>query len=245
MAKIRLYTQSINPFTSKVELALSLKGLPYEREVSNDPDDLRRWSPVTRLLPVIQIDGERIHDSTAIIQALEERFPDPPLVARDPKTARSQWRLAEWSDSSFLFYWDRWREARFPRPGDNQLGDASLLGKLRDGIVRAFHAQGDGLSRRELREAEVLNELAARLTDLIAFLGRRPFFYAEEPSVADISVYGMLRILHDGPITGANELIRERPELGEYMARMQDKIAAGSSHPALQVPVPEMPAGSP
>lgn len=245
MVKIRLYTQSINPFTSKVELALALKGLPYEREVSNDPEDIRRWSPVTKQLPVVQIDGERIHDSTAIIQALEERFPDPPLLARDPKTARAQQRLAEWSDSSFLFYWNRWREARFPRPGDNQAVDASLLGKLRDGIARTFRAHGDGLSRGELREAEVLNELAGRLADLSAFLGARPFFYADEPSVADISVYGMLRILYEGPITGAHELIVERPELVEYMARMQAKIAVGASHPAGNPPVPEMPAGSP
>jgi glutathione S-transferase len=237
MAKIRLYTQGINPFTTKVELALALKGLDYEREVSNDPDDVKRWSPVTRELPVIQIDNQRIADSAVILNTLEELFPEPSLLARDPKTANAQTRLAEWSDSSFLFYWNRWREARFPQPGDEKPAeDVTLLGKVRDGIKRAFTAHGDGLTRSELREAEVVNGIAARLSDLSAFLGQRPFFYGDEPSLADVSVYGMLRILYDGPMTGVQEQILERPELVDYMARMEKQTAPGLAHPALDLP---------
>jgi glutathione S-transferase len=235
MAKIRLYTQSINPFTTKVELGLALKRLDYEREVSNDPDDVKRWSPVTHELPVIQIDNQVIHDSGKILEALDELFPEPPLLARDPKTARAQIRLAEWSDPSFLFYWNRWREARFPQPGDEMPAeDATPLAKLREGIRRTFGQ--DGMTRRGLREAEVMNGLAARLSDLIGFLGQRPFFYADEPSVADAAVYGMLVLLRDGPMTGARELINERPELLAYMERMQEETAPGLAHPTLDPP---------
>jgi glutathione S-transferase len=239
MTKIRIYTQSINPFTAKVELALALKRLSYEREVSDDPEDLKRWSPVTHELPVAEIDGERVQDSQAILQELDRRFPDSPLLALDPKTARAQQRLAEWSDSSFLFYWNRWREARFPRPGDQMPADnPGLLAKLRGGIAAAFGGQGSELSRRELREAEVINEVAGRLSDLSAFLGDRDFYYADVPSVADLSVYGMLKILHDGPMTGARELIDQRPELLAYMKRMDERTRSGLAQPALALPVP-------
>jgi glutathione S-transferase len=241
MAKIRLYTQSINPFTTKVELALALKRLDYEREVSDDTEDVKRWSPVSQQLPVIQIDGERIADSAAILHALDERFP-PVLLAADPKIARAQQRLAEWADSSFLFYWNRWREARFPRPGDEKPAlDPTLLAKLRVGIARAFGA-GTGLSRSELREAEVVDGLAARLGDLSAFLGERPFFYGEEPSIADVSVYGMLRILYGGPILGIDDEILERPELVAYMKRMEERTAPGLPHPPLDLPDISIPA---
>jgi len=227
MARIRLYTQSLNPFTTKLELALSLKGLEYEREVSNDPEDIKRWSPITRLLPVLEIDNQRIHDSAAILQTLEELFPEPPLLARDPRTARAQARLAEWSDSSFLYYWNRWREARFPRPGDEKPAeDPSLLAKLREGIARAFGSPGH-LNRRELREAQVLDGIAGRLSDLTAFLGNRAFFYAETPSLADLSVYGMLRLLENGPITGSRELLLKEPALLAYMERMQKQTSQG------------------
>ena len=227
MARIRLYTQSLNPFTTKLELALSLKGLDYEREASNDPDDIKRWSPITQLLPVLEIDNQRLHDSAAILQTLEELFPEPPLLARDPRTARAQTRLAEWSDSSFLYYWNRWREARFPRPGDEKPAeDPSLLAKLREGVARAFGSNGN-LNRREFREAQVIDGIAARLSDLTAFLGDRAFFYADAPSLADISAYGMLRLLYDGPITGSRALLLKEPALLAYMERMQKQTAQG------------------
>lgn len=34
--------------------------------------------------PVLELDGRRIGDSTAIIAALEERYPQPPLYPSDP-----------------------------------------------------------------------------------------------------------------------------------------------------------------
>lgn len=242
MARIRLYTQSINPFTTKVELGLALKRLEYEREVSNDPADVRRWSPVTHKLPVIRIDDRRIHDSSAILAALDEMFPEPLLLARDPKTARAQQRLAEWADSSFLYYWDRWREARFPRPGDEQPAeDPSVLGMLRGGLARAFGGTGV-LSRREAREANVVSGLVDRLGDLVAFLGQRPFFYGDEPSLADVSVYGMLRILYGGPVPGIDAEILDRPQLVAYMKRMEARTAPGLQHPALDLPDPSIPA---
>jgi len=205
--------------------------------VSDDPADRKRWSPATGLLPVLELDGIWIDDSSAILDMLDECFPEPRLLATDPKTARDQARLAEWSDSSFLFYWNRWREVRYPRPGDEKPADNSgLLGKLRDGVAAVFSSQGGALSRRELREAEVLNGIAARLSDLSSFLGARDFFYADAPSRADISVFGMLRTLHDGPMPGARELIEARPELSAYMSRMEARIEKNATHPPLELP---------
>lgn len=34
--------------------------------------------------PVIELEGQRIGDSSAIIAALEQRYPDPPLYPEDP-----------------------------------------------------------------------------------------------------------------------------------------------------------------
>ena len=70
------------------------------------------------------------------------------------------------------------------------------------------------------------------LADLSAFLGERSFYYADAPSRADISVFGMLRTLYDGPMPGARELIEERPELVTYMARMEARIEAHHDLPA-------------
>ena len=77
------------PFSTNVErvaLAAGHKGVPVEW-VDVDPDDR---SPVVAvsgqgLVPVLVAgDGEVVDDSTAIVEWLEERFPDPPLLPGDP-----------------------------------------------------------------------------------------------------------------------------------------------------------------
>lgn len=231
MAVVRLYTQRRNPFSEKVASALALKRLPFERVVSDSPEDIRRWSPISQRLPVLEVDGRRRHESAAILDWLDEIQPDPPLLARDVKTAEAQRRLAEWSDSSFLWYWDRWRMARYPLPGDEQPADPSLLARLRSGLGRTLGRGHSPASRVALRELEVLEGIARRLDDLVGFLGNRPYFHADAPSVADLSVHGMLRLLSAGPIPGAPALIAQRAPLVAHRARMD------------AIPPTELPAG--
>ena len=49
-------------------------------------------------LPVIEIDGERTWDSTAIIAALEEYRPDPALYPSDPEQKRRALELEDYFD---------------------------------------------------------------------------------------------------------------------------------------------------
>lgn len=220
MPRILLYTQKINPYTEKVARALAIKKLPFERVESDNPDDAAYWSPVTKQLPVLEIDGERRHDSGAILRWLEERYPDPPLLSRDPATAAAQERMAEWSDASFVYYWNRWRAARFPLPGDEQPPDPGLRRSLSNAVRRAF-GRAEGLSRAELREAEVIQELANRLDDLVGMLGDREFFHGAQPCVADLSIFGMLKVMRDSPMTGGGRALQGRPTLVAYMERME------------------------
>jgi len=233
VSDIRLYTQQINPFSQKVAVGLELKGLDYERVVSDDPADVKRWSPVTGQLPMLEMKGRRVADSTAILRWLEQVHPEPPLWSRDPKTADTQEQLMQWADASFLFYWDRWRAARYPRPGDEEPASPSLLEALRRRIERSFGRTDRAPSRVELRELEVLDELANRLDDLAGMLGERPFFLSDEPSVADVSVFGMLRILRHGPILSGAEMIARRPRLAAFTDRME-RLSPASARPLLE-----------
>jgi glutathione S-transferase len=218
---IRLYTQRVNPFAQKVAIGLDIKKLPYELVVSDDPEDVARWSPTTRRLPVLEDAAARIADSSRILLYLDERYPEPPLRSRDPKTAAAQDQLMTWSDASFLFYWDRWRAARYPRPGDDQPPSPSLLRQLRRRIERSFGRPDVTPTPVELRELEVLEELANRMDDLVGMLGQRRYFHSDDPSIADASIFGMLRIIRDGPMMNAAAMIERRPSLAEYVERME------------------------
>ncbi|MEZ4330395.1 MAG: glutathione S-transferase family protein [Myxococcota bacterium] len=229
---IRLFTQTVNPFSEKVAAALALKALPFERVVSDDPDDVARWSPVARTLPVLEIDGRRRADSKAILAWLDALHPEPTLYSTDPRTAAAQQRLAAWAEDSFLWYWNRWRAARYPHPGDEQPPDASLVGRLRDRVGRTL---GRGArSRADQRELEVIAEIEDRLSDLVGFLGTRPFFHAEAPSVADLSVYSFLVVLRSGAIPGCAEAIADRATLVGFVERMGGVIESVTKRVAVQ-----------
>lgn len=221
MPRIRLYTQKTNPYAEKVARALNFKGLEHERIVSDDPDDVARWSPVTKQLPVLEVNDERISDSSAILDRIEELFPEPPLLSPDPVTAGAQRRMAEWSDVSFVWYWNRWRAARFPQPGDEQPADRSLIRKFKSGVLRSLGLDSNQLTRLQVREAEIGQELSNRLDDLVVMLGARPFFHSDQLGLADLSVFGMLQVMRDSPMMGDGSQIDARPALVEYMERVE------------------------
>jgi glutathione S-transferase len=228
-ATVRLYTQSFNPFTEKVAAALALKRIPFERIVSDEPEDIARWSPIARMLPVLEIDGRRKADSEKIVNWLDELHPDPPLYSADPRTAEAQRNLADWSDDSFAWYWNRWRTARYPQPGDEAPIEDSLLTRIKEQIGRRLgHVPH---SRADLRELEIIRELQDRMDDLVGFLRDRPFFHSDEPSNADLSVYSMLLILREGPIPHCAEAIAERPTLAAFLDRMAGRIKSLETKP--------------
>jgi len=195
MPRIILYGPAPTPFTRKVQGALALKKLPYELVEPQSPEDYRRWSPETGLLPVIEIDGDRTHDSARILDELDRRFPQVPLVARDPKTARSQRRLEHWVEAALSFYW---------------------MNYLRQLVEPDESAPPPRAGMRE--------EFEQRLTDLANFLGGRPYFYADEPSRADLSVWSFLSGVEEALATALGGPPGSPRALEEHSARIASLV---------------------
>jgi glutathione S-transferase len=218
--KITLYGQSQTPFTEKVRRALVMKGLRFDLMEPSGPEDFKRWSPDTGLLPVLSIDDERISDSTAILFRLDERFPTPPLLAAEPKIATQQRQLEDWADESFLFYFLRWQRVRQQR----EEADAAVSrrgGLARIAMLRRLLAWLRAGGTWERPETAIVRGMADRLDDLVNLLGTRPFFYADRPSMADLAVYSMLRSVEHGSMPDSTQLLLSRPGLVAYMRRVE------------------------
>jgi len=89
MANIVLYTYWRSSSSYRVRFALAAKGIAYESVPINllqgeqrHPSHAAR-SP-TGFIPCLVVDGKPLVESVAIIELLEELFPDPPLYPRDP-----------------------------------------------------------------------------------------------------------------------------------------------------------------
>lgn len=81
-----LVNARLSPFGRKIAIALIEKGLRYEvvydvpwGESTITPDH----SPLEQLPILITSDGETVYDSTFILEWLETRFPEPPLLPVD------------------------------------------------------------------------------------------------------------------------------------------------------------------
>jgi glutathione S-transferase len=212
--KITLYGLARVPFTEKCRRALVLKRLEFELREPSGPEDFRRWSPETGLLPVMTIDDELVSDSTSILLRIEALYPDPPLLSRDPVVAAQQRQLEDWADESFLWYYQEWLRAggdAGARPPPSGAG----------GRLRRLGARLRARTEREAPQTDLLRGIDDRLTDLENFLGARPFFYADQPSMADLTVYAMLRSLQMDQITGAARLLAARPALLAFMRRVE------------------------
>ncbi len=217
--KVVLYGRAGVPYTEKVRRALIFKGLPYELREPESPEDYRRWSPVTGLLPVVEIGDEHIADSTTILYRLDQLFPSPPLLASDPRTATLQRQLEDWADESFLWHYLRYRRLEDERQARREAAGGSSGSRLLRHVGAWLRAGGTW----ERPHTDLLRQIGLRLDDLVNFLGTRPFFYANRLSMADFAVYGMLYTLGLGSIPGAEALIAERPALCDYMRRVEQE----------------------
>jgi glutathione S-transferase len=227
--KLVVYGPSQAPFVTKVGYALAMKRLAYEVVEPSGPEDFQRWSPETGLLPVLEAGDTRIADSERILDWLDAQYPTPALVSRDPRVARAQRALEHWTGETFYYYWLRWLRALFdvpdladhPTSGTSaKIGEMARLGVLSRVRERMAEREAEGT----LVHMDV--EFERRLDDLIGFLGNRPFFYADRPSRADLTVVAFLGSLETGQIPGGHRMLGERPVLGALSERVKRAVAA-------------------
>lgn len=173
---IQFYYGSGSPYAWRVQLVLEEKGLPYERVLLSfskgehkTKEHLAR-SPHGKV-PAITDDGVTLYESTPIVEYLEERYPDRPLLPRDP-AARARVRIEEFEAA--LYFGDAFREVGqrvFFTPPEQR--DATAIESARAKVRVLLHAleartkgrgtflTGDTLTRADLAWLPFV-ELAAR-----------------------------------------------------------------------------------
>jgi len=174
---VRFYYGSGSPFSWRVQLALEEKQIPYEPVLLSfdkgevkSPEHLAR-SPHGKV-PALTDDGTTLYESSAIVEYLEEKYPDPPLMPRDP-AARAYVRIEELE--CLLYFADTFlRIARqvFFRPPEKrdaaaiEAGRADARAQLERLEARAVKAGGQWVAGDPLTRADLawlpFVEIAAR-----------------------------------------------------------------------------------
>ncbi len=225
MASYTLFGVPLSPFVAKVASALRYKKVEFKYVAPKSPRDFKRWNPQTGKMPVLEFEGERIYDSTLILDWLDKRIPEPPLLSSDPSIRHQQLMLEDWSDEGFYFYLMalRWTDKNTPSTLTQITADLPAL--LRPILKRIFAraikpmvtAQGLGRSP----DAIVVSELSKRMDAMVSQLGDQSFLFGESLSRADLALFGQCHMGLSGPTPEFNEIIGDRPSLQLWIDRMQ------------------------
>ena len=83
---LTLYDAARCPYCARARIVLAEKGVEYET-IEIDLGDRPAWiyeKNSTGRVPVLEEDGWLLPESAVIMEYLEERYPEPPLLAADP-----------------------------------------------------------------------------------------------------------------------------------------------------------------
>ncbi len=221
-----LYQYEISPFCAKVRRVLQLKGLDYEVRnigaLGTQLGEVRRLNPQGKL-PVLDIGGERLADSSLIVRELERRCTAAvPLIPDDEQLRALVHLWEDWADESLYFlevylrfavkenrdYWARRVCA----------ADPAWFAAIARPIVPATmmkQLKAQGMGRKTL--AQVLVELDQHLQMLNALLHERAWLAGEQITLADIAVAVQLQAIAATP--QGKQALLSYPDVQSWLAR--------------------------
>ncbi len=207
-----LYEHPLSSYAQKVKIALREKGVAFELELPESFGTGRADGPFAAANPraevPVLVDGPtRIFESTVIMEYIEERWPDPPLLPREPG-ARAAARITEdVCDTQYEAVNWGFGEVLWFRRATGPLGEA----------LRAQAAQ---------HTAVLQDWLGARLGD-VAWFGGAAFGWADAAAAPMVnrSVHYGLGPPPDSALARWHRRVRERPSVAATFAEF-DAAAA-------------------
>jgi glutathione S-transferase len=221
--------QCISPYVTKVANYLELSGLDYQLK-PGQVFALKSTTPFGKL-PVIEIDGQTVADSTEIIKFLEARSAHP-LDGTASPAERAQ--MLAWNRLlDEYFYWaaviqPRWREqANWERYIPIIVGGAQVDGPTRNALEefrRMILTEFDGQGMGRLPAERVYARAADDVDAMSDFLGDKPYFMGDAPRTIDANVLSLLKHVADAPFDfPTRERVRSKGNLMEYIARLEGR----------------------
>ncbi len=201
---LRLWTFRTSPFAGKVRAALDEKGVPVELleiHPARRPARLRELNPLNRV-PVLEVDGAAMRESSVILEWIEETYPEPPLWPADP-TERAEARAwARFIDDALLTnFFLGLRKLAFGRDDDDP-----------EDIVERLHAR-------------VPRQWGRLETALAAHDG--PWLMGEQFTYADLSALPLaVRLPEWGPQLAPDP--HEYPRCAAWLAALRERPSAAA-----------------
>jgi glutathione S-transferase len=211
-----LWHLPVSHYSEKVRWALDHKRIPHRRRAAIVPGThmvAAMWltrDPANFTFPVLELDGEAIADSSAIVAVLEERFPEAPLYPADPEQRRRALELEDFFDEELGPYI---RQLAFHELGNDPERFEAVVKRTVPGPLGRNSAGAAAYARTFTRlrfaarsddAAEVSrSKVLAALDRLEEELGAGEYLAGDALSVADVTAAALfypLVLPEDGPV---------------------------------------------
>ena len=226
----------VSHYSEKARWALEHKRIEHDRKSPIPGAHMLYALGLTRgahkTFPVLTLDGRNIGDSTAIIAALEDRWPERPLYPDDPGERRRALELEDFFDEQLgpqirLLVW---HVLRTDRQRMEELGYKMMPPALRDsGFARAASARfGSAWVQVRFRVASddraeaAKAKVAAALDRLEAELDGGEYLVGDSFTVADLTAASLLYPIVNPP-EGPSIITNGNPVLEEFFGPLRER----------------------
>jgi glutathione S-transferase len=228
MENATLYQFSLCPYCHKVRAGLELKGIAY-RTIEVNPMSKKELPALPdnapRKVPVIELGGRTVFDSTDILKFLDREIPGKLRFLPEDTVARAKAEEVEaWVDDRLTHalptvIYGTWGEAL---KAAQVTARTSNFGVLQNLMVRA----GGSLimhqvSRRILKkhaQTDAHAWLAKEMDQLEQWLGDEDFVCGREPTLGDVAVHGALTCIREFP---AFDELMKRARVSRWFTRVE------------------------
>ncbi|MBM3512715.1 MAG: glutathione S-transferase family protein [Alphaproteobacteria bacterium] len=195
--KLRMLATGSSPYATRCRMAFYAKGVSVD--LFPPPDGLGSQAYIS-LHPFVKVptlwidDGTVLQESMAILEWIDDAFPEPPLKPADPALRARMRMIAQLADQSIMSH----LMTMFPHR-DLKVRDAAVVARGLDGIADGFDRLEHHLPARGLAAGDVLT-----LADCVAM----PIFYL---------------VLDFMPHFGGVSPLETRPKCAGYWQRLLDQ----------------------
>jgi glutathione S-transferase len=210
---LKLHAFDRSPYGWKTRVVLAEKKVPYAVVVPENKSEDPRFGDLNpfRLTPVLELPDRRtVYESTVVNEFLEESYPDPPMLPKDP-----------------------WARARVRMLEDTT--DQYFLPAIRALTLSQFTSRPPYLIRKPADQVDpaaveaALTKVHVHLARLEGELGRAPWFGGEIFSLADAALVPPLMMTL--PVLGILPDARY-PNLSAWRLRVAERPSYAASKPA-------------
>ena len=232
-----IYGVELSPFSVKIRSFFRYKQIPHRWIVRNSETmaDYQKYAKIPIVPLVVTPDGRGIQDSTPIMEAMEELFPDSSTHPNDPISNFVSLLLEEFGDewgNKWMFHL-RWareedrlsaagRIAAVMAPKGNEEARIAIRAQVIERMTGRVYFVGSNEVTAPQIEQSFLDALA--LLDI--HLENRPYLFGGRPAFGDFGLWGQIYSAWTDP-TAAAWIEGSAPNVLDWIHRMLFPRAEG------------------